>query len=397
MADVVGIICEYDPFHTGHQRQFSLIRERLPNARIVCVMSGCFTQRGMPALYAPAFRAHAALRAGADLVLELPALFALRDGERFALGGVSILHQLGFVTHISFGCENENLSLLSDAAAVLEQADDLFSASLKTHLQTGKPFAAAQGLALAEALKRNSSLPIGEEAMLPALLASPNNILAICYLRALLRLRSPIQPLPVLRVGAYHSQALTDSGFPSATAVRQSILRGDFDAAENACDYTLPKEPLCLPAALDNVLLAKLRQMNLPALAALPDCSEGLEHLLYRSCREATDRASLLNQLKSKRYTYARLNRLLAHAFLDITQDLSAAFPLPPYVRLLGLRKESEYLLSAMRKNPFPLIAKAADGPENPAYALDIRAYDAWALGAKIPAGLMLRQPVQVL
>ena len=117
MRPTVGIICEYDPFHRGHARQFALVREKLPDARIVCVMSGCFTQRGSAALFAPAFRARAALDAGASLVLELPCAFALREAENFALGGIALLDRLGFVTHVSFGCEDDDLPFLQTAAA----------------------------------------------------------------------------------------------------------------------------------------------------------------------------------------------------------------------------------------------------------------------------------------
>ena len=120
MEPVVGIICEYDPFHLGHAHQFDLIRRKWPGAAIVCLMSGCFTQRGMPAMLGPRFRAQAALNAGADLVLELPCACAVRDGEHFALGGVEMLTRLGFVTHLCCGAEDGLLTLLP-AADLLEE------------------------------------------------------------------------------------------------------------------------------------------------------------------------------------------------------------------------------------------------------------------------------------
>ena len=398
MTDVVGIICEYDPFHKGHSRQFQLIKDQLPHALIVCVMSGCFTQRGMPALFSPAFRAQAALLAGADLVLELPALFALREAEHFALGGVSILHQLPFVTHISFGCENENLPLLQKAAVLLENPGAPFPSFLKSHLQKGLPFAAAQGQALIEALESQKKTSSSERETLAALFSAPNNILGLCYLRALLRLQSTIKPLPVLRQGLYHATTLESPGFPSATAVRKALLNGEKNKAEAACGYAFDNEPLCPPDALDQVLLSRLRKMDKNVLSQLPHCAEGLENLLYRACRKATDRNELMEALKSKRYTHARLSRLLSHGMLGITQTLQGSIPLPPYARLLGLRKEQADLHAAFKRAPLPVLSKAAKGPmENPAYQLDMAAYDLWALGAKIPAGLMLRQPVQVL
>ena len=120
---VVGIICEYDPFHRGHAHQFALIRRQLPDALILCLMSGCFTQRGMPAMHQPRARAEAALRAGADLVLELPCAFSVRDAEHFALGGVDILTRLTFVTHLSFGVEDDAPEALQAAVTGIYDHD----------------------------------------------------------------------------------------------------------------------------------------------------------------------------------------------------------------------------------------------------------------------------------
>ena len=215
MRPVVGIICEYDPFHLGHAHQFDLIREQLPDALIICLMSGCFTQRGMPAVHQPRHRAEAALRAGADLVLELPCAFAVRDAEHFALGGVEILTRLGFVTHLSFGAEDGDLTLLRNAAALLESPTAAFESALRAQLDKGLSFAAAQGAALGECL--------GD----PDRWSKPNNILALCYLRAIRRLNSSLQPLHVLREGDYHAQELGVNPWPSASAVRRALLAGD--------------------------------------------------------------------------------------------------------------------------------------------------------------------------
>lgn len=396
---VVGIICEYDPFHRGHQQQFELIRQKLPGAAIVCLMSGPFTQRGMPALFSPAFRAEAALRAGADLVLELPCAFAVRDGEHFALGGVDILSRLGFVTHLSYGTEDETIDL-TPAARLLEQPTEAFLRLLHEQLGKGSSFAAAQGAALT-ACAGGGTLPEG-------IWQQPNLILALCYRRAMLRLNSPLQPLPVQRVGGYHDAALpaaadaqgdAPAAYPSATAVRRAYLGGDLSAAETACGYPLPhagdSEPICRPDALDDVLLYILRSMTPAQLQKLPLCTEGLEHRLAAAARQTTDRENLLEALKTKRYARARLSRLCTHGLLGVTEELLAAHPLPEYVRLLGFRKESAGLLSRLRQSRIPVIAKAADGDlENPLYALDNAAYDLWALGAGIPAGLMLRMNV---
>ena len=396
---VVGIICEYDPFHRGHKRQFELIRQKLPGAAIVCLMSGPFTQRGMPALFSPAFRAEAALRAGADLVLELPCAFAVRDAEHFALGGVHILTQLGFVTHLSYGTEDAAMDLTA-AAQLLENPTEGYTQLLRTQLDKGVSFATAQGAALLACLK-DSGIP-------DDLWQQPNLILALCYRRAMLRLDSHLQPLPVQRAGGYHDAALPESAcgetkapaaYPSATAVRRAWLSGDTAGAGNASGYPLPcpgdGQPVCRPDALDSVLLYKLRSMTPAALQALPLCTEGLENRLAAAAHQAVSREGLLEALKTKRYARSRLSRLCTHGLLGVTDALLKEHPLPEYVRLLGFRKESAALLSHLRQSSIPVVAKAADGDfENPLYALDNAAYDLWALGVGLPAGLMLRTNV---
>lgn len=380
---IVGIICEYNPFHNGHKHQFDLIRALLPGARIVCLMSGCFTQRGTPALHAPLDRARAALRAGADAVFELPCAYAVRDAEHFALGGVEILTRLGFVTHLSFGAEDD-IAPLEAAAALLEAPTPAYTLVLKSALSEGLSLAAAQGRAL------SACLP-GE------VWEKPNNILALCYLRALRRLHSPLIPLPVRRDGDYHADTLGAQSWPSASAVRQAFLAGDFRAANAACPEPLPRRPVCLPDALDRVCLYKLRGMSAEALRCLPDCTEGLENRLLACVRQAVSREELLSLLKTRRYAHARLSRLCAHALLDL-DAATFAHARPGYVRLLGFRRDARELLSLLRKSGIPVIAKAADGDRaNPLYALDLRAYDLWALGAGLPSGLMLRQGVAVV
>ena len=426
MRPTVGIICEYDPFHRGHARQFALVREKLPDARIVCVMSGCFTQRGSAALFAPAFRARAALEAGASLVLELPCAFALREAENFALGGVAMLDRLGFVTHVSFGSEDDDLPFLQAAAALLEAPTPAFTAALHAALAQGKPFAAAQALAVAAGLQDRQgcgepsaampaqpcapqgaashtaapmahTAPAELDATLQAL-RKPNNILGICYLRALQRLGSQLTPLPVRRIGNYHAPTLAAEGFPSATATRKAYLGGDIGAAVAACGYPLAGAAHHPPTALDAVLLHTVRAMDACQLRALPDCTEGLEHRLARAAQKATDRATLLALLKTRRYAHARLNRLLSHAMLGVTAEMLAAHPLPGYARLLGFRQADAECLRHLRHSGIPILAKAAHGDNaDPLFQLDRQAYDLWALGAGLPAGMMLTQPIAIV
>lgn len=357
----------------------------MPDALIVCLMSGCFTQRGMPALHLPKARAEAALRAGADLVLELPCSFSVRDAEHFALGGVEILTKLGFVTHLSFGCEDD-AALLERAAQLLEEPDDPFCMALRSALESGCSFAAAQGAALEACLG------------CAGLWQKPNNILALCYLRAIRRLGSPLIPLPVQRLGDYHAQTLDANEWPSASAVRKAFLAGDFSAASAACGYPLPHSPVCRPDALDLLLLNKLRTSGVEALALLPDCTEGLENRLKACARQASSREALLEMLKTRRYARSRLSRLCAHALLDVTDALLAQHEHPSYVRLLGLRKNAKEITALLKQSGLVVIAKAADGDfDNPLFQLDMHAYELWALGAGLPGGLMMTQGMAVV
>lgn len=385
MRPVVGIICEYDPFHRGHAHQFELIRKQLPDALIVCLMSGCFTQRGMPAVHLPRARAEAALRAGADLVLELPCAFAVRDAEHFALGGVELLTKLGFVTHLSFGTEDDDLTVLQDAAALLESPTSDFEVALHVALAEGLSFAAAQGAALGNCLGNAERW------------SRPNNILGLCYLRAIRRLNSPLIPLPVQREGDYRARELNANPWPSASAVRYALLAGDQNAANAACGYELPISPICRPDALDQLLIYKLRTASAEQLAQLPDCTEGLENRLKARAAKAASREDLLSLLKTRRYAHARLSRLCTHALLDMTAKLLEQHAHPSYVRPLGLRREANEITALLKQSGLPVIAKAADGDQNdPLFQLDMRAYELWALGAGLPAGLMLRQGVAI-
>lgn len=382
MEPVVGVICEYDPFHRGHARQFALIREKWPKAAILCLMSGCFTQRGAAAMHSPAERAGATLRAGADLVLELPCAFALRDGEHFALGGVEILTRLGFVTHLCFGAEDA-LPLLEQGAALLEEPTPAFQAALRDALDGGCSFAAAQGRALEACL--------GGDAW-----QKPNNILALCYLRALRRLHSPLIPVAVERTGDYHGEALNAEEWPSATAVRAAFWRGEYDQANRACGYDLPKNPVCPPDALDRVLLYKLRSASLSQLSALPDCSEGLEYRLRDCAAKAASREELLRLLKTRRYARARLSRLCTHALLDVTAEWLNDHPRAEEVRLLGLRRGTP-LTALLHQSRIRVMDRPAAASPSGLLALDQRAWEMWALGAGLPAGLWYTQGICVV
>lgn len=391
---VVGVIAEYNPFHLGHAHHLAEAR-RLANAdAVVVVMSSVFTQRGDAAILSPMDRAEMALSAGADAVFALPATWAVRDAEHFALGGVALLSGLG-CDAFSFGTESVDLPMLREAARLLELPDEAFNAAVHSHLAEGIPYPAAVSAAMESALPGCGTL-----------LEAPNSTLAVCYLRAMLRLDAHMDAVPVQRIGGYHDSALGDA-LPSATALRGAILRGDWGKVKSAMPeeaYAILREAalqgrIHRPDALDAALLYRLRTMSAGEYAALPDLSEGVENRLMSAAETARSREELLQNAKTRRYPYARLSRLTTHALLGMTDDMLSAEEAPQAAWLLGFRKEARGLFTHFKeRGTLPILGKAADFERSaPWFAAEMRAYDVWALGAGLPAGLALTQGVTVI
>ena len=384
---VCGVIAEYNPFHRGHERHLRMAREKAGADFIVCVMSGSFTQRGMPALLPAHVRAEMALRCGADVVLQLPYAFSVREAEYFALGGVYILNALRCVTHLSFGCETEDLSLLQSAAALLEQPDGTMNEAIQAGLNRGLSYAAAQGRAVAQRLNIHEKT-----------LDAPNTALALSYLRAFLRLNSSLIPVPVLRDQDYHAAEL--EAWPSASAVRGVLLRGDWAGVENAVpEAALPAlrrgilAGICPPDGLDNILRHTLLNASPSEIVQWPGIAEGLEQRILKAAETCVSREALIAAVKTRRYTYGRISRALCHGMLGVRRaDLPA---LPDHARVLGFRESARPLLRKMQKSGFPLLTRPA---REETAALDSRADELWAIGAGMARGeTYRRKPVIIV
>ena len=329
----VGIICEYNPFHLGHARQISLIRQQFgQDAAIVCLMSGSFVQRGEPAIFPRLSRARAAMVCGADLVLELPALGSLSSAEGFARTGVRFLSPI--CDHLCFGTESGTAEdLAATAEALLHSA---FSEALRAALSTGISFPAARQAALEQ---------MGMKA---DLLVRPNDILGVEYCKAILELESPLIPCPIYRPGDYHAEK-ADPENPSATALRWAILAGqpwESYLPQKAAEC-LGGSPVHSLAAGERAVLYRLRTMQEADFEALPYGSEGLWRRLMRACREERGLEDILTAVKTKRYTRTRLNRMVLCAFLGITQE-DFRCP-PPYARILAFNGRGRSVLKGAR------------------------------------------------
>lgn len=367
---ITGIICEYNPFHLGHRKQFDIIRQRKGEAEaIVCLMSGDFVQRGHPAIIDKTLRAKAAVSCGADLVLELPVSAALSSAEGFAARGVEILSS--FCHSLCFGAESDDSAALFDTAGAL--LSDQFPPLLRAQLDKGLSFPAARQAALEE---------MGLDG---ALVTQPNNILAIEYCKTILSQHSPMAPFPILRQGRYHDAA-PDRENPSATAVR-TLMTGSHDwksCVPTPAQAVFEGATLHTLSAGERAILARLRTMDDAEFQALPYGSEGLWRKLMHAARRESTLEDILTAVKSKRYTRTRLDRMVMCAFLGLTEaDLCAP---APYTRVLALNDRGrEILKKARRTGHFPNIGEKIDHPYQSIETRCGRLYGLFAAGAPEP------------
>lgn len=385
---VCGVIAEYDPFHKGHGYHLRQAREASRADYMVCVLGGAFSQRGEPMLFETFDRARMALESGFDLALGMPFCFSCAQANRFAAGGVGVLAQLGVVTHLSFGCEPEGLPWLAETAGLLNRPDAAFLQDLRQGLDGGLPFARAQGLAVE---RRIPGYPAG-------LMAAPNFILGVSYLRELLRRDGGIEALPVGRTTDYRS--LAPGPVASAGAVRALILEGRANDALDACPEgsrsvvaeAINEGRLHRPGALDRALLARLLDDPRPALRQSPEVSEGLEERIRRLSRRADSRKALIELVKTRRYPYARISRALSHLLVGAEHFPEA----PAYARLLGFRRRAAPLLAAIAKGRFPLVSRPARSGF-PGVREDLRAEELWAIGSGLPAAAAWEKQVVLM
>ena len=359
---VVGIICEYNPLHLGHRKQLGLVRQHFgEDTAVVCLMSGNFVQRGAPAVFDKSCRAEAAVRCGADLVLELPLEYCLSSAEGFASGGVSILAP--FCDVLSFGAETGDAdSLMNTARALLSEE---FRVYLREKLDTGLSFPAARQAAL-EAMGSGA-----------AMVAKPNDILAVEYCKAILAQGGAMEIHPVQRGGDYHDER-PDREDPSATALRKMMISGEDwlpyvpqEAAE--CFRTAQVHTL---EAGERAVLTKLRAMTEADFSAVPYGSEGLWRKLMHAVRHKGTLEEILTAVKSKRYTRTRLDRMVMCAFLGLTEeDMKRK---PPYVRVLALNDRGRAVLKRARETG--RFLNAGEKPEDGYWARERLAGDLYGL-----------------
>lgn len=346
---VSGIICEFNPFHNGHK--YLLDSAKKNSDFVVCVMSGNFTQRGEIAFFEKHIRTEMALKNGADIVIDLPAAWSMSGAENFAFGGISLLNSCGIVDKIVFGCENNNLDLLKKTADLLE--DKKILSDTKHFLTDGITFAKARQTAISQ------NFPDCAE-----ILDKPNNILAIQYISASQKIGYNVKFEPVLRVGVDHDSEESVDNFTSASNLRSMILNNDISSIkkyvpENIFEIINKKQHSDF-SLLDTAIMFKLRSLTLEDIKKLPDISEGIENRIFEKIKVSDNFDELLNNIKTKRYTLARIRRILMCAAFNI--DNTFINQKPPYIKILGYKESSKELLSQIaKKADIPVIINSKD------------------------------------
>ncbi len=404
---ICGIIAEYNPFHNGHKYQIEELKRRTNCDAVVAIMSGNFLQRGIPASFDKFTRAKMAIENGIDVVIELPTYYATSSSEYFALGGVGILNSLNCIDDICFGAENDNLELLSAFAKIFKEEPDEYKKELQKNLDKGLSFPKARCEAICDYIKhqkeenifKNYSKDKIEETLL-----DPNNILAIEYLKALMHFNSSINPIAIKRKGtSYNSVEMNEAeGICSSTAIREQLSKDNITCLKSfvpdsvykeiSSNYLTGKSQIELEN-YEKEILFELRKKSLEELSHIADVSEGLENLINKVLSSSFTINDLIENLKSKRYTRTRIQRILIHTLLNITQeDLQKNKHEPQYARVLAVSKNGKKALSEISKSSrIPIVTnvskfmKEATKEQKEMLEKDILATNIYTLGYKIP------------
>ncbi len=348
MDGILGIVSEYNPFHNGHLHHLEVSKQITKTDFSVVVMSGNFVQRGDTSLINKWVKTEMALKAGIDLVIELPTVYAISSAENFADGAIKILNSLGVVDFVSFGSEIGEITPLNDIANILYREPKEFSSLITAQLKSGLSFPRAREIAINQFF--------GTSKKYSEILNNPNNILGIEYLKSLKKHRSHIRPLTIKRDYSDYNSTKVKKGIASATAIRTMIEN------KKNVHYVVPFETYelldeeinsgrIIPnlSVFEKEIIYTLRRMTLSEIANIPDVSEGLENKIKLAANNFNTLPELIANIKSKRYTQSRIQRILLYALLNITQkDINSSKRVTPYIRVLGFNKHGKRIISAI-------------------------------------------------
>jgi len=364
---ISALIAEFNPFHRGHKLLIDSMKAQSDG--VIAIMSGNFVQRGEGAVFEKSERAAAAVKNGADLVIELPAVYALSSAEGFAKGAVRTLNALNIIDTLHFGSECGDISALSRCADILNEESDSFRSILTDKLSEGLSFPAARQAAL------TAVCPDGD------ILASPNNILAIEYLRELSKEASAIEPVTIKRMGSGYNDTDINAEIPSASGIR-AILKSGGDAEKHLL-YSYASKPV-FPENFDIVTAARLKAISEDELCLLPDCNEELASRLKEASQFNTFEEIVLSAA-CKRYPQSRIRRILCSM---ITGNTFKSLPSPTYIRPLAFNKKGGEILRKMKSTAsLPIAARGASLKNDAIFNYECRCTDIYNLTRGIGGG----------
>ena len=343
---ICAIICEYNPFHNGHLYQLREAKRLSGADAVLCIMSGNFVQRGEAAILDKFTRAKHAVMAGADVVIELPTVFATSNAELFAKGAIHLLSSIPDVTTLCFGCETANKTAFKLAAKYLNDEPQEVSNKIKEFVGTGMSYAKARAQAWA------GYLPMD-------LLYSPNNILGLEYTRAILAKNATIDILPIERVGGNYNDQTLLKNYSSASAIRNA-LQEHINISDNVPDFVAIDLPSQIETSLDVLEKYAILSRNKEDIAKVCDCKEGLENAFKKA---ALEKLPFEETLTSARYTASRIRRIALQNLLNIEESfIRDCLQSDLYLHVLAAKKERSDLLTALSVSSFPTILRAHSG-----------------------------------
>lgn len=388
--NTVGLIVEYNPLHYGHVYHFEQAKKTVQADAVVIVMSGQFLQRGEPALVNKWARTEMALEMGVDLVFELPYVYSTQQAHYFAQGAVQLLSSLPFVNTLCFGSESGEIRSLEAIADFLYEEPREFKEQIKVEMSKGNSYPQAYSSAILSILKKEQKLD-------PQLISKPNNILGLHYLMALKKTQSHIRPTTIKREKAeYHDRHFSDHQIASATSIREALFSGDKPQWDTIKPYIPPYTLHILqrearlgrgPVSWENYfsyVAHSLLSQSPNQLRGIYEMEEGIENRFKEKILMADRMSTLIELVKSKRYTWNRIQRMILHTFTQFTKEEASQLHLdqgPTYLRLLGYSPKGRELLHKYKKEiRLPVIsAIRKNHPEMLTY--DLKASSLHALG----------------
>lgn len=337
--DIIGIICEYNPFHNGHIYHLKKVKELFPNSLIILVMSGNFTQRGIPSIINKWDKAEIALKYGIDLVVELPFVFATQGADIFAKGAISILNNL-HAQYLVFGSETNDVDSLTSLANLTINNED-YNIKVKQYLKEGINYPTALNKAL-ESFSNNS-------------ITTPNDLLGLSYIKEIIKTNSSIKPITIQRTNNYHEDELNNT-ISSATSIRNAYLKQE-NISEVVPIETIEKLKDLHFDQNQYFPFLKYKIETTNDLSIFQTVDEGIENRIKKYIHEVTAWEELIIKLKTKRYTYNKINRMLTHILCGFTKEEAKKYQDIEYIRILGFSNNGRGYLNKIKKEvTIPII-----------------------------------------